>query len=139
MPLEIKGVTEEAIKSPSHKAYIRFVSFLVGSLTRDKIKEEFVNIARSLGLKDEDIRWREMAAVAVGKYKDSGRIIAKMDQGMDVYTYQIWFPERTDFEFRRGGIADAEILVYDREMTGLEIEGTLGGREGYGEHCKGWC
>ena len=136
MPLEIKGVTEEAIKSPSHKAYIRFVSFLVGSLTRDKIKEEFVNIARSLGLKDEDIRWREMAAVAVGKYKDSGRIIAKMDQGMDVYTYQIWFPERTDFEFRRGGIADAEILVYDREMTGLEIEGTLGGREGYGSIVK---
>ena len=72
-------------------------------------------------------------------YKDSGRIIAKMDQGMDVYTYQIWFPERTDFEFRRGGIADAEILVYDREMTGLEIEGTLGGREGYGSIVKGWC
>ncbi|MBI3353907.1 MAG: DUF3422 family protein [Nitrospirae bacterium] len=136
VPLEIKGVTEEAIKAPSHKAYIRFVSFLVGSLTRDKIKEEFVNIARSLGLKDEDIRWREMAAVAVGKYKDSGRIIAKMDQGMDVCTYQIWFPERTDFEFRRGGIADAEILVYDREMTGLEIEGTLGGREGYGSIVK---
>jgi ferredoxin-thioredoxin reductase catalytic subunit len=136
MPLEIKGVTGEVRKELSHKAYIRFASFLIGSLTRDKIKEEFVSIARSLGLKDEDIRWREMAAAAVGKYKDSGRIIAKMDQGMDVYTYQIWFSERADFEFRRGSIADAEILVYDREMTGLEIEGTLGGREGYGSIVK---
>ncbi|MBI5042443.1 MAG: DUF3422 family protein [Nitrospirae bacterium] len=130
--LDIGQVHEAKKTLPSFKTHIRFASFMKGSLSRDKIKEGFVNIVESIGLKQEDIRWREIVAVAVGKDESGNQLMAKMDQGMDVYTYQIWFPQKTDFEFIRGSIVDADIFVYDKQMTGMEVESALGGKEGFG-------
>lgn len=134
--LDIRQVHEAKKTTPSFKTHIRFASFMVGSLSRDKIKEGFVNIVESIGLKQEDIKWREILAVAVGKDKDGNQMMAKMDQGMDVYTYQIWFPKKTDFEFIRGSIVDADIFMYDQQMTGMEVERALGGKEGFGNIVK---
>lgn len=130
--LDIGQVHEAKKVLPSFKTHLRFASFLVGSFSRDKIKEGFINIVESIGLKQEDIKWREIVAVAVGKDKSGNQLMAKMDQGMDVYTYQIWFPKRTDFEFIRGSIVDADIFIYDQQMTGMEVEKALGGKEGFG-------
>ena len=41
------------------------------------------------------------------------------------------FP-KTDFEFIRGSIVDADIFIYDQQMTGMEVEKALGGKEGFG-------
>lgn len=130
--LDIGQVHEAKKALPSFKTHLRFASFLVGSFSRDKIKEGFINIVESIGLKQEDIKWREIVAVAVGKDESGNQLMAKMDQGMDVYTYQIWFPKRTDFEFIRGSIVDADIFIYDQQMTGMEVEKALGGKEGFG-------
>ncbi len=130
--LDIGQVHEAKKVLPSFKTHLRFASFLVGSFSRDKIKEGFINIVESIGLKQEDIKWREIVAVAVGKDKSGNQLMAKMDQGMDVYTYQIWFPQKTDFEFIRGSIVDADIFIYDQQMTGMEVEKALGGKEGFG-------
>lgn len=130
--LDIGQVHEAKKVLPSFKTHLRFASFLVGSFSRDKIKEGFINIVESIGLKQEDIKWREIVAVAVGKDKSGNQLMAKMDQGMDVYTYQIWFPKKTDFEFIRGSIVDTDIFIYDQQMTGMEVEKALGGKEGFG-------
>ena len=130
--LDIGQVHEAKKTPPSFKTHIRFASFIVGSFSRDKIKEGFGNIVESIGLKQEDIKWREIVAVAVGKDKSGNQLMAKMDQGMDVYTYQIWFPQKTGFEFIRGSIVDADIFIYDQQMTGIEVERALGGKEGFG-------
>ncbi len=130
--LDIGQVHEAKKVLPSFKTHLRFASFMVGSFSRDKIKEGFINIVESIGLKQEDIKWREIVAVAVGKDESGNQLMAKMDQGMDVYTYQIWFPKKTDFEFIRGSIVDADIFIYDQQMTGMEVEKALGGKEGFG-------
>jgi len=134
--LDIGQVNEAKKTLPSFKTHIRFASFMVGSFSRDKIKEGFINIVESIGLKQEDIKWREIVAVAVGKDKSGNQLMAKMDQGMDVYTYQIWFPKKTDFEFIHGSIVDADIFIYDQQMTGMEVEKALGGKEGFGSIVK---
>ncbi|MEK6679329.1 MAG: DUF3422 family protein [Nitrospirota bacterium] len=130
--LDIGQVHEAKKVLPSFKTHLRFASFMVGSFSRDKIKEGFINIVESIGLKQEDIKWREIVAVAVGKDESGNQLMAKMDQGMDVYTYQIWFPKKTDFEFIRGSIVDADIFIYDQQMTGMEVEKAIGGKEGFG-------
>lgn len=119
------------------RSYIRVCSYyLTKDLDKEKLKEMFSELAKSLDLDLKEIRWREGVGIASGKNHRGENIFLKMEQAMDIYTYQIWFPEKRDVPFLKNPMVDAQIFTYSSFPGNEAIELHLKGKEEFGSLLK---
>lgn len=128
-----KEILREKVVSIPLRSYIRFGSYyLTKDIDREGAKERFSELVESLGLDPKGIKWRQTIGVISGKNSEGKDILLKMEQAMDLYTYQIWLPEERDLPFPKNPIVDAGIFIYDTFPGDDTIKLHLKGKEEFG-------
>ncbi|MBI5199309.1 MAG: DUF3422 family protein [Nitrospirae bacterium] len=123
-----KEISQEKSISVPLRSYIRIVSYyLTKDTDRESLKDRFSELVKSLGIDPKEIKWKESIGVASGRGTEGGNLLIKMEQAMDLYTYQIWLPEERDLSFPKNPVVDAGIFIY----------GTFPGNEIINLHLKG--
>ncbi len=125
-------VTHIEVPKEAPSDALRFV-IRIGSysiIDRTQIKNEVRQFIDTLGLKIERERWKDGYGVVSGKDTDGKDVLYKVEEGMDVYTHEIWFTGRTKFSFPRPPMIDASIFVYNSISTAMRED--LGEKERFG-------
>lgn len=110
------GSYGEKVVSTSLRSFIKVSSYyLPKDLDREEAKSRFEEIVRSINIDPGDIKWREGIGVISGKDTAGRGILLKVEQAMDLYTYEVWLPEERDIPFPKNPAVDVQVFIYNKD------------------------
>lgn len=121
-PLSEAGIEADIILN----SYIKLVGYTLSAADREVVKKGFLRLAGALDIKEEAIRWLENRAFAKKTSERGDTVLLRMEQGMEVYAYQVWFSsheptslsryisylELMDFSEHRNQLFEADVYLF---------------------------